>query len=196
MKYQLQYPLILFVLLGLISCRSSEAFSKKEVVAAQKLIGLEYSSTYIDTMYNYLLRNLEGYDTMRSHPIADDVLPAMIFDPIPTGFKWPSVESDCIYQPNYNQVNIDNEEVAFMTIAEQGKLLRNGEITSVELTQLYIDRIKKYDPTLKCVITLMEEDAIKKAKKADQELAKGNDMGPLHGIPYGVKDLGYYRKED
>ncbi|NNF35166.1 MAG: amidase [Saprospiraceae bacterium] len=190
MKNQLKFSIFLFVLLGLISCSSSkEAFSKKDIVSAQKLYGVEFSENAIDTMYNYVLRNSEGYDTMRNYSLGNNVFPAVLFDPIPRQFTWPIIDEACDYVPDYDKVTIDNEEVALMTVAELGKMLRNGEITSVELTQLYIDRIKKYDPTLKCVITLMEKDALSRARLADEELSQGQDRGPLHGIPYGVKDL-------
>ncbi len=81
------------------------------------------------------------------------------------------------------------EDLAFATIGELGALLRTGKITSLALTQMYIARLKRYDPQLHFVITLTEERALAQAKKADEEIAAGHYRGPLHGIPWGAKDL-------
>jgi len=81
------------------------------------------------------------------------------------------------------------EDLAFGAIADLGKLLATRKITSLALTQMYIERLKRYDPKLHFVITLTEERAIAQAKKADAEIAAGHCRGPLHGIPWGAKDL-------
>ena len=81
------------------------------------------------------------------------------------------------------------EDVAFATVAELGALLRERKITSLALTQMYLDRLKRYDPKLHFVITLTEERALAQAKAADAEIAAGKYRGPLHGIPWGAKDL-------
>jgi Asp-tRNA(Asn)/Glu-tRNA(Gln) amidotransferase A subunit family amidase len=83
----------------------------------------------------------------------------------------------------------DDEDLAFSSVRKLGALLRSREISSVELTKFYLDRLRRYDPLLKCVVTLMDDLAIKQAKQADRELAEKKDRGPLHGIPWGVKDV-------
>lgn len=80
-------------------------------------------------------------------------------------------------------------ELAFYSIAELSNLIRTGKITSTELTRLYLDRLKKYGDTLHCVVTLTEELALEQAARADSELVAGKYRGPLHGIPYGAKDI-------
>jgi Asp-tRNA(Asn)/Glu-tRNA(Gln) amidotransferase A subunit family amidase len=82
-----------------------------------------------------------------------------------------------------------DEELAFLPVSELSELVRTRAITSTRLTQLYIDRIKKYDPRLKAVITLTEDRALRQARAADEEIARGRYRGPLHGIPWGAKDL-------
>jgi Asp-tRNA(Asn)/Glu-tRNA(Gln) amidotransferase A subunit family amidase len=82
-----------------------------------------------------------------------------------------------------------DEDLAFASIRQIGALLRSRKISSVELTKLYLARLRRYDPLLKCVVTLMDELALKQAKQADRELAAGKERGPLHGIPWGVKDI-------
>ncbi|XP_078159815.1 amidase family protein isoform X2 [Carex rostrata] len=82
-----------------------------------------------------------------------------------------------------------DEDIAFMTVTELGKLLETKQITSVELTDIYLKRLKRYNPVLEAVVTLTEELAYEQAKQADELLAEGNYLGPLHGIPYGLKDI-------
>ncbi|HVO30660.1 MAG TPA: amidase [bacterium] len=80
-------------------------------------------------------------------------------------------------------------DIAFAPVASLSRWIESKAITSQRLTKIYLDRLKKYDPQLKCVITLTEELAIEQAKRADAEIAAGKYRGPLHGIPFGVKDL-------
>jgi len=82
-----------------------------------------------------------------------------------------------------------DEELAFASIRRLGALLRSRKISSVELTKLYLDRLHRYDPLLKCVVTLMDDLALRQAQRADRELAEKKDRGPLHGIPWGLKDV-------
>jgi hypothetical protein len=83
----------------------------------------------------------------------------------------------------------DKNELAFYSITQLASLIKNKKITSVELTTFFLNRLKKWGDTLECVITLTEELAMQQAKAADAELKKGIYRGPLHGIPYGLKDL-------
>jgi Asp-tRNA(Asn)/Glu-tRNA(Gln) amidotransferase A subunit family amidase len=82
-----------------------------------------------------------------------------------------------------------DEDLAFASIRDIGALLRSRKISSVELTKLYLARLHRYDPLLKCVVTFLDDLALQQAKRADQDLAAGKDRGPLHGIPWGVKDI-------
>ena len=82
-----------------------------------------------------------------------------------------------------------DDSLAFSSVRQLGELLRSREISSLELTKLYLDRLRRYDPLLKCVVTSMDDLALKQAKQADRELAQNNDRGPLHGIPWGLKDV-------
>ena len=83
----------------------------------------------------------------------------------------------------------DDAELAFLPVRTLGQLLRRREVSSVELTKLYLDRLQRYDPLLKCVVNFTEDVAKKQAVRADREIAKGRVRGPLHGIPWGAKDL-------
>lgn len=80
-------------------------------------------------------------------------------------------------------------DIAFASISVLGGMLRSGEISSVKLTELFLKRLEEHGPTLNCIVTLTSELAMRQAKRADEELAAGKDRGPLHGIPWGAKDL-------
>src|SRR6185312_9267465 len=83
----------------------------------------------------------------------------------------------------------DPEDLAFRPITELSELLRTRRVTSVELTQMFLARLKRYDPILHCVISLTEDRALQQARTADAEISRGKYRGALHGIPWGAKDL-------
>jgi Asp-tRNA(Asn)/Glu-tRNA(Gln) amidotransferase A subunit family amidase len=80
-------------------------------------------------------------------------------------------------------------DVAFLPVHRLSALVRDGHISSVDLTEIYLERIKRYDPVLLCAVSILEDRAREEAQQADADLRRGNWRGPLHGIPYGVKDL-------
>jgi len=82
-----------------------------------------------------------------------------------------------------------DEDIAFASVVELAGWIKSGKLSSEKLTNIYLDRLKKYGATLMCVITLTEELAISQAKQADLEISQGRYRGPLHGIPYGLKDI-------
>jgi Asp-tRNA(Asn)/Glu-tRNA(Gln) amidotransferase A subunit family amidase len=82
-----------------------------------------------------------------------------------------------------------DEDLAFLPVTLLARLIEKREIKSLDLTKLYLSRLKKYDPVLHCVVTLTEDLALRQAAQADAEVSAGNYRGPLHGIPWGAKDL-------
>ncbi|MED6192001.1 hypothetical protein PIB30_006149 [Stylosanthes scabra] len=96
-------------------------------------------------------------------------------------FEYPSISK--IQRPE------SEEDIAFMSVLELGALIKTKQITSQELTQIFLRRLRKYNPVLEAVITFTEELAHKQAKEADELLSQGVYLGPLHGIPYGLKDI-------
>ncbi len=189
MRKTTTFLFLLALLTGCSSYRHAE-FTKKDVRRAQKVIGLSFDKEAVNTMYRYLGRNNDGYDSLRAFSTDYRTEPALYFDPRPGGFQMPTSAKASLWTiPRDVQRPESNEELAFMSVAELAGLLRSGQITSVELTQLYLDRIEQYDDQLMSVITLTKDRALERARQADRELAQGQDRGPLHGIPYGVKDL-------
>ncbi|MES2522991.1 MAG: amidase [Gemmatimonadota bacterium] len=81
------------------------------------------------------------------------------------------------------------DEIAFLPAHRLSALLKERKITSAKLTDIYLTRLERLNPTLRCAVTIMADSARAEAKKADQEIAAGRYLGPLHGIPYGIKDL-------
>ena len=82
-----------------------------------------------------------------------------------------------------------DDDIAFAPVTQLSRWVEKRKLTSERLTQIYLDRLEKFDPKLRCVITLARDSALAQAKKADAEIAAGKYRGPLHGIPWGAKDL-------
>ena len=141
-------------------------------------------------MKEYLNDNRKGYDSMRALPLDDGVTPALYFDPRPDNFV-PKKRSGVSDWKSTNTVSLPStdEAIAFMTVVQLGSLIRQKKLTSTRLTNIYLERIEKFNDTLLSVITITRELALKQAKQADAEMADGKYRGPLHGIPYGIKDL-------
>jgi Asp-tRNA(Asn)/Glu-tRNA(Gln) amidotransferase A subunit family amidase len=188
---------ILFVLIALLflggNIMSEEAdttvIKNKTVKHAQKVMDLELTDEEIDSMLTDLDDNLLHYNKLRSYSLDNSVTPSIYFNPLPVGF-----EIDTDDKPiELSQVNItmpdDINDLAFYSVRELGELIRTKQVTSIQLTKLALERLKKYDPQLNCVVSLTEELALRQASKADEEITAGNYRGPLHGIPYGAKDL-------
>ncbi|PRX56843.1 amidase family protein [Flagellimonas meridianipacifica] len=176
----------------LIACGTQKGtVTKKSIKKSQELIGIEFSKQKIDTLQEYLQRNKKGYDSLRKYPVADEVFPAILFDPIPRGFQIPSSKDTILTWTVTDTVQMPENmsELAFFAIPKLASLIKNKKITCLGLTQFYLDRLKKYSPKLECTITLTEDLALDRARQLDNELAEGHYRGILHGIPYGVKDL-------
>lgn len=153
-----------------------------------RMIGILFTPVERDSMLDNLNDLRTDYDALRKIDLPNDVVPALQFNPLPTGFKMPTGSSSFKASPTKKLV-LNRDQLPFYTIAQMGELLRTQQITSIELTKFFIDRLKKYNPQLFCTITITETLAMEQAKRADEEIKKKKFRGPLHGIPYGVKDL-------
>lgn len=186
-----QLKLILFILLVMIpSFINSQNITKENIENAEKLIDIKFTDAERDSMIGYLKEQAGNYNKIREVELNNSVMPSLLFNPIPVGFVFPKDQlqikfSD--YAKTKMPVNKDN--LAFLTIGELAELIRTKQITSTELTKFFIERLKKYDSILHCVISYTEERALQQAKIVDEEIAAGKYRGLLHGIPFGVKDL-------
>jgi Asp-tRNA(Asn)/Glu-tRNA(Gln) amidotransferase A subunit family amidase len=161
------------------------------VMDAERIIGIEFTEAERDSMSRDLQAQLGQYEALRGLDLPNSRSPVLLFDPMPLGWTPPNYH---VGPSKYNvpasirrPANI--ESLAFATVAELGELIRTRQVTSVEITRMYLDRLKKFDPELMFVVTLLEDHAMKRAVEMDAEIAAGRYRGPLHGIPYGAKDL-------
>ncbi len=178
------------LLLGFVVGKKVGEINAPAIEAAEALIGIEFTVAERDSMIQNLKNYRSGYDNMRKQIIDNSVSPAMPFNPLPHGFL-----------PNQNQtvpnwglpteitLPENENDVAYLSVAELSTLIRTGKISSEKLTQIYLNRIKNFGDTLQAVITVMGDEALKQARVMDAELKMGKYRGPLHGIPYGIKDL-------
>ncbi len=180
----------LLILVSLLTaCSTGNKITRREVSSAEKLIHIEFSDKEQDTMLGYLEDNRAGYDSMRKLRLDYNLAPATYFDPRPDHFRPKTREKGFDWRiPEEVALPDKDEDIAFLTVAQLGPLLKSGKITSTRLTKIYLDRLKRFD-TLKAVVTITETLALQQASAADAELAEGLYRGPLHGIPYGIKDL-------
>jgi Asp-tRNA(Asn)/Glu-tRNA(Gln) amidotransferase A subunit family amidase len=180
----------IFILLIAVSCSESDSrISRGDINGAEKVAGIEFERWEKDTMQNYLNRNLKGYDSMRTYQLQYSTEPALYFDPVPSFYSINTDQRSINWPESEAKLPEAMKDISFFTIPELSSLLKSGQISSVELTEFYLDRLKTYGDTLEAVINLTEELAITQARKMDKELATGKYRGPLHGIPYGIKDL-------
>jgi Asp-tRNA(Asn)/Glu-tRNA(Gln) amidotransferase A subunit family amidase len=156
------------------------------------LSGLHFTEDQRKLMVEGLTSDREAILTIRKLNLPNAVAPSLVFDPVPGGTVLDTERKPPRLGPAISiaSVSASNEDqVAFLTIRQLSELLRTRKLTSVDLTKLYLARLKRYDPTLHFVITLTEDRALKQAAAADAELAANKHRGPLHGIPWGGKDL-------
>ncbi len=171
--------------------------SREMVADAEWVAGIKLTDAQRETVVNALKGAREDAKRVRRIELDNSLLPGLNFAPFaspaslpdPRGYevvKSPEPADDPVSRPD------SDEDLAFSSIKQLGALLRSRKISSVELTKFYLKRLRRYDPLLKCVVTYMDDLALKQAEKADQEFHAKKDRGPLHGIPWGIKDIFAY----
>ncbi len=160
------------------------------VEVASRVFGLEFTPAERDSMLDNLNRNRGSYEALRKIDLTNDIAPALVFNPIPAGFVMPTEANSLKQSPVAGtKLPANRDELAFYTVAQLGELIRTKQISSEDLTKFFLNRLKTGGPHLFNVITLTEDLALTQAKRADADLRAGKYHGPLHGIPYGAKDL-------
>lgn len=167
-----------------------QEITKEVIVQAEKIAGLEFTDEQREEMLRGLNNNVRQWRELREVPLGNSVLPAVQFDPQLPGVPYPTGESrvDAGPAPAVSRSTAE-ADLAYASIRELHELLRTRQVSSVELTRMYLDRLERYDPQLKAVVNLTSERALRQAEQADTEIGAGNIRGPLHGIPWGAKDL-------
>ena len=166
------------------------AVTKEMIKQAEWIAGLELTEDERTRTARSVQQSLASFAELRKVDVGYDVAPALTFFPAPPRpaaavkrNQATPVETPVVRRPE------SAEELAFLTVVELSALIRSRQVSSTELTKLYLDRLKRFDPLLKCVVTLTEDVALKQAAQADREIAAGHYRGALHGIPWGAKDL-------
>ncbi len=195
----LQFAGSVLILIWTISCTGNRNKTESDrqieveidsVYFVMNPMDLDFDSLELVLIDSGMTDLIETYRDIRGYRLPNTTPPALQFNPLPYGFRLPEPSPKIqwgipsgISKPSWDA------DLAFMSIPELASLLRAGEISCLALTEYFLNRLRKYDPQLHCVVTLTEEYAIRQAKKLDAELAEGKDRGILHGIPYGAKDL-------
>ncbi len=168
-----------------------EDFLVRLAAAAEGLLDLPMTAEERRLMADGLDEQLTAYRALHKVSIRSPVTPALTFDPRP-GPGWRPAPTRCpIARPSQAAspppATVDGW--AFRSAAELGRAVARREVSSVELTRLYLERLERHDPRLFCVVSLLAERALAEAEAADRALARGESRGPLHGVPWGAKDL-------
>src|SRR5256885_4951493 len=154
------------------------------------IAGLEFTDEQREQMLNGVNQNLERYAELRRIHLDPNLAPPLYFSPIVPGTRLDRAPkpfrpgaAPAVRRPS------NLEDAAFWPIAHLAQLLKTRQATSLELTRMYLDRLKRYNPTLNFVVTFTDDLAPQQAQQADKEIAAGRYRGALHGIPWGCKDI-------
>jgi Asp-tRNA(Asn)/Glu-tRNA(Gln) amidotransferase A subunit family amidase len=170
--------------------KDKAVLNRKQAAAAGQIIGLSFTRAELDSLLPDLEDNLGNYAQIREVDLPNEIVPALLFNPLPLGKTIAWEQLPVVYAPVEDiSVPTELEDLAYLPVFQLAELVRTRQVTSTQLTTMYLERLKRYGPQLECVVTLTEERAMEQARKADEEIAAGRYRGPLHGIPYGAKDL-------
>ncbi|MBL8134111.1 MAG: prolyl oligopeptidase family serine peptidase, partial [Anaerolineae bacterium] len=173
-----------------LQSRSLPVIPAEALPMAETIVGLTFTPAERDLMLENLRERIEDYQQIRAIPIPNGVPPALSFDPRLPGMSFSSERhSSAMTDQQFVSAPDDLESVAFWPITRLAALIRSRQVTSEALTEMYLRRLKRFDPVLHCVVTLAESLALEQARRADREIASGHYRGVLHGVPYGLKDL-------
>ena len=173
-----------------VAAIATEKVTLENLQSAAWIAQLNLSEEEYESILDGVNRQNLQLTRLRDTKIDVQVAPAFEFKTLATHDKAPKINRNIRIQDN-DETNLpeENEEIAFLPVTKLSELIRTRKLSSERLTQIYLDRLKKFGPMLRCVVTLTEELALQQAKQADKEIAAGNYRSPLHGIPWGAKDL-------
>ena len=172
------------------SVANGAEITTQTIAAAEELAGVKFTEEQRAAMIKDLEQQKQQLDELHAVHLDNDVPPAVQFNPLLPGMKLDTARKPMVMssvRPGAKPSNV--EELAYSSIVALAGLIRTRKVTSLELTQMCLARLRKYDPVLQCVVTLCEDRALAHARAMDAEVARGKYRGPLHGIPWGAKDL-------
>jgi Asp-tRNA(Asn)/Glu-tRNA(Gln) amidotransferase A subunit family amidase len=178
------------VLWGQVTQSGQGRVTAEMLKSALALSGLEYDAEARQAMLRGVNQNLERYEKLREVDIPDDVGPPFHFSALVPGMTVDRTRRP--FRPSAvrglkRPANL--EDVAFWPVRHLAELVRTKQVSSVELTQMYLARLRRLNAKLNCVVTFLDDLGLKQAAQADRDIAAGNYRGPLHGIPWGAKDI-------
>lgn len=189
-KNILKASALFIVIQGCQSSSNNGSEGVDTLAYVEPILGIELTQAERDSLKDGLKRNLNSVKSIHGFEIDNSVAPALVFDPRPQQFEMPLGPDKINWNlPSNVTMPVNGEDLAFYTVEQLSVLIKSRQITSEDLTRFFIERLRKHGDTLQSVITIIEERALEHACKADREIASGNYKGPLHGIPYGAKDL-------
>jgi Asp-tRNA(Asn)/Glu-tRNA(Gln) amidotransferase A subunit family amidase len=168
--------------------------SQQTFEEAEKLVQVEMTQAERAQAAGNWQRSLASVYERRTGPkkiaLEDTLPPATVWNPVLPGFHvGPDSDSFVPSAGPAPALPGRDEDIAFAPVTSLSNWVRTRQLTSERLTRIYLERLKRFDPKLRCVITLTEEHALNQARAADRQIAGGHYRGPLHGIPWGAKDL-------
>lgn len=176
-----------------------ERITERTLAEAEKLFGLQFSETERQLILGgpveeaedgFFAKQIASLNKRRAQDIPNSLAPATKFDPRLPGVSYAGQDNSvALFPEEIGSMPEDPESIAFASVKQQARWMTTGQITSRELTDIYLARIEKYGDLLECFVTVTADIARSQADQADRERATGQVRGPLHGIPYGVKDL-------
>ena len=157
---------------------------------AAALAGLEFTDDEYDLMVDEVEKNFGHIQEIRQTHLDNSVPPPLYFNPVVPGMTFERFERE-VRQSAAPAVSrpADLEEVAFWPVTHLARLVETRQVSAVELTDMYLARLERLNPVLNCVVTPTPDRARQQAREADEEIAAGRYRGPLHGIPWGAKDI-------
>ncbi len=181
---------LFFLLPGLALFSQPHKDSLRFLRQVATLYDLDFTEAEADSMQSNIVGMKSVLVQLHKELPKNDLLFPFAFNPAPPGMKVPVNQQKITWLlPANVPLPQNRNDLAFYSVAQLASLIKSKKITSVELTRFFLARLKKWGDTLECVVTLTEELALQEARQADADLKKGIYRGPLHGIPYGLKDL-------
>jgi Asp-tRNA(Asn)/Glu-tRNA(Gln) amidotransferase A subunit family amidase len=187
------------VLWAQVQAQGAKKITKEMIENAAAISDVPIAEEYKQSLLQNLNDQAKGYEEVYALHIPNSVEPALLFNPVTSRTKFETEKFPMrMSAPNLPEefanfgkagVRPNYEALAFASVRQLAELVRTKRVSSVALTEMYLQRLKKYDSTLKFVVTLTEERALTQAKETDREIAAGKYRGPLHGLPWGAKDL-------
>jgi Asp-tRNA(Asn)/Glu-tRNA(Gln) amidotransferase A subunit family amidase len=175
-----------------IAAQDSETVTLEMIEVAQKISGMTFTreeQQSIVTRLNAARGYMAGFHFLRGANLGNSTQPAIVFNPVPPGKALPAGSRFLnLRRPTVSRPSTD-EALAFLPVTHLARLVETRQVKPSELTELYLSRLTAHDPTLHCVVSLTADLARAQAKQADDEIAAGRYRGPLHGLPFGLKDL-------